>query len=363
MTAMLPLQPVAPEKISIWKSMMPRRLEIINEHSSWILENEKFALEHFADGRDINPARIDPVLEECTTTEQMTLWRYTRYTGSIPYSEYVGRRLRFLIRDYSLPNKPIMGIAALGSSIMQLRSRDQWIGWYDIEKRDIKKERIAAMMDLYVSIPIPPYSYLLAGKLICYMMLSNEIRNIYKRKYKDRRTLILNRKNTDLVLLSTTSLYGARSSQYNRIKYDDQLAYIPVGETEGFGSLYVTEEKFQKMRQALDKAEIKVGHSFGEGANWRMRLIREYVDKIEKKNGDAVLKHGFKRGIFVAPLASNAKEYLVGKTKRPKYYDWPLDDLIAFWKKRWLSPRSGNEDVVKMVENFKKDALVVSNYI
>lgn len=357
------LQPQPREKRKIWKSMLPRRLEVIKNHANWILKNEEFALKHFADGKDIVPQMIEPVLEECKTEEQMALWRYARYTGSIPYSEYVGRRLRFLIRDRSLPNRPVMGIAALGSSIMQLKDRDEWIGWYDIEKRNIKQEKIAAMMDLYVSIPIPPYSYLLAGKLICYMMLSNEIRRAYKRKYANKLTLIKKRKNTNLVLLSTTSLYGKRSSQYNRIKYDGKLAYIPVGETAGFGSLYVTDEEFQKMRETLEEAELNVGHNFGEGANWRMRVIREYYDKISHIDSDDILNHGFKRGVFVAPLASNAREFLLGKVKRPKYYDWPMEALITYWRNRWLLQRAQNIEIMNSVRKFKKESIVVSKLI
>lgn len=356
-------QPRTEEKNKIRKSMLPRRLEIIKKHAKWILENEAFALEHFVNGEDIIPEKIKPFLEECTTKQQMTLWRYARYTGSIPYSEYVGRRLRFLIRDNSLPNRPIMGIAALGSSVMQLRDRDEWIGWYDIEKREIKKDRIAAMMDLYVSISVPPYSNLLAGKLICYMMLSNEVRKAYKRKYAKKLTLIRGRKNTNLVLLSTTSLYGKKSSQYNRIKYDGKLAYIPVGETAGYGSLYVTDQQFQQMRDILVDAEIEVSHDFGKGANWRMRVIREYYDRVGYTGSTDVLNHGFKRGVFVAPLAENAKEYLLGKAKRPKYYDWPLESLITYWENRWLLPRAKNEEIIDAVRNFKKSSLMISKLI
>lgn len=357
------MQPIPSEKKTIWESMLPRKMELIQKHSKWILENQEFALQHFADGKDIIPEKIDPYLEECKTEQQKILWRYARFTGSIPYSEYVGRRLHFLIRDRSLPNRPIMGIAALGSSIMQLKVRDEWIGWYDIEKRKIKQDRIAAMMDLYVSIPIPPYGNLLAGKLICYMMLSNEVREIYKKKYINKLTLIKGKKNSDLVLLSTTSLYGKKSSQYNRIKYDGQLAYIPVGETAGFGSLYVTDERFNKMKETLADADIKVSHDFGKGANWRMRVIRQYYSKIDKNDSDKILKHGFKRGVYVAPLAENARKYLNGEIKRPKYYNWPLKDLIIFWKNRWLLPRAKNQEIIDAVKKFKKTSLRVSTLL
>lgn len=194
-------------------------------------------------------------------------------------------------------------------------------------------------------------------------MLSNEVRKAYKKKYINRRTLIKGVENTDLVLLSTTSLYGKKSSQYNRIKYSDKLAYIPVGETAGFGSLYVTDQEFQKMRDTLAETEIEASHDFGKGANWRMRVIRQYYDKVENKNSDDILNHGFKRGVYVAPLATNAREYLLGKVKRPEYYNWPLKDLVSFWRSRWLLPRSKNSEIMDRVKSFEKSSIKVSDLI
>ena len=91
-------------------------------------------------------------------------------------------------------------------------------------------------MDAYVIGALPPYNYLLGGKLISYLLTSNEVRNIYKNKYKNHITLINKRKADDLVCLFTTSLYG-KSSQYNRLKFNDQLIYQPIGETKGYGTL------------------------------------------------------------------------------------------------------------------------------
>src|SRR5262249_23963154 len=40
-----------------------------------------------------------------------------------------GRSMLLLIRDAAAPNHPVIGIAALGSSMAQQTERDQWIGW------------------------------------------------------------------------------------------------------------------------------------------------------------------------------------------------------------------------------------------
>jgi len=40
-----------------------------------------------------------------------------------------GRSIAILIRDSAAPNHPIIGIGALGSSVIQHSTRDKWIGW------------------------------------------------------------------------------------------------------------------------------------------------------------------------------------------------------------------------------------------
>lgn len=58
------------------------------------------------------------------------IWRYFRHTWSNHYTSTPGRTMLILIRDRAAPFHPVIGIAALGSSIVQIRERDQWIGWH-----------------------------------------------------------------------------------------------------------------------------------------------------------------------------------------------------------------------------------------
>ncbi|MCG8092880.1 MAG: DUF4338 domain-containing protein [Candidatus Thiodiazotropha endolucinida] len=57
------------------------------------------------------------------------IWRYFRHTWVSPYTSLPGRNISILIRDAAAPNHPVIGIAALGSSIVQQGLRDRWIGW------------------------------------------------------------------------------------------------------------------------------------------------------------------------------------------------------------------------------------------
>jgi len=57
------------------------------------------------------------------------IWRYFRHTWVSTYKSLPGRSMLVLIRDAAAPNHPVMGIAALGSSMAQQTQRDKWIGW------------------------------------------------------------------------------------------------------------------------------------------------------------------------------------------------------------------------------------------
>lgn len=57
------------------------------------------------------------------------IWRYFRHTWVNEYKSIPGRSVMILIRDAAAPKHPVIGIAALGSSVVQHRVRDIWIGW------------------------------------------------------------------------------------------------------------------------------------------------------------------------------------------------------------------------------------------
>lgn len=57
------------------------------------------------------------------------IWRYFRHTWVNSYRSVPGRSMMILVRDAAAPNHPVIGIAALGSSVVQQSVRDRWIGW------------------------------------------------------------------------------------------------------------------------------------------------------------------------------------------------------------------------------------------
>src|SRR5262249_36781250 len=57
------------------------------------------------------------------------VWRYARHFWSIPYQSTPGRNLFYLVRDAALPERPLIGIAALGNPVLGLAKRDDHFGW------------------------------------------------------------------------------------------------------------------------------------------------------------------------------------------------------------------------------------------
>lgn len=67
--------------------------------------------------------------DEYTGYRLSDIWRYFRYTWSIPYKTMPGRNLYYLVRDRLQPYHPVIGIFALGNSVLNLTVRDDDIGW------------------------------------------------------------------------------------------------------------------------------------------------------------------------------------------------------------------------------------------
>ena len=73
------------------------------------------------------------------------IWRYFRYTWAIPYKTMPGRNLFYLVRDAAQPFHPIVGIFALGNSVLNLTVRDDEIGWTveAISKQLLRKKDVS----------------------------------------------------------------------------------------------------------------------------------------------------------------------------------------------------------------------------
>lgn len=229
------------------------------------------------------------------------------------------------------------------------------------------------MLDITVCGAVAPYNHLLGGKLVSLLLTSPEVRLAYGQRYAERASVIASgmagrpvQRRPTLVLLGTTSLYGSGSSQYNRLRMPASAAggaegamvqYIERGTTEGYGSLHFSSVTLREIRtlHAQTRNGRRVRHIFGEGANPRMREVREALDQVGLPS-DRLLRHGSSRIVYTVPLATNFREVLLDAESAPEYLipdDEPArrtQNIVDFWLVRWLAGRVRKEGVLKAVE-------------
>lgn len=313
-----------------------KRIELLQSQSDFIIRRWPKLSCFFADGADIDPKRIMPCLELIKAdTWQSDLFRLASLTWSVPVSPGYGRRMRFLVWDEF--NSKLVGLIALDDPVFNLKARDDFIGW----DSQVRRERLVNVMDAYVLGAIPPYSHLLAGKMVACLIRTVEVINLFSERYATSCGIISNRvKNANLALVTTTSALG-RSSVYNRLKLDGRTYFESIGYTSGWGHFHIPDHLFALIREYLTLSEDSYAsnYKFGSGPNWRLRAIRKCFSMLGLDQN--LLKHGICREVFLCHLASNAIAFLQGRQPEAKYEQLlSVADVAEQAKNRWIIPRA-----------------------
>ncbi len=240
--------------------------------------------------------------------------------------------------------------------------------------RKAKAERVGNLIaDLTVCGAVPPYNEILGGKLVAALVTSPEVINEYKKKYAMQPSIIASSmagrpitRDSNLVFITTTSLYGQRPNQYDRVKipYNElvkegnyTIEYKYLGQTEGIGTFHFSDKTVRSLESLVSGESIqKVNSIFGEGANPRMRKIRDGLCNLGFP-GDDMLMHGTPRLIYGVQLIENSTDYLLGIDKRPKFFlkrdsntAMEIQQKIAkWWLKRWVIKRIDREEVLDRI--------------
>lgn len=299
-------------------------------------------LADFASGHEVVPERIDPVIESVAAdTHEADLFRLTTLLWSVPVSRGYGRRMRFLVRDRA--NGKVIGVFALGDPVFNLGARDRWLGWSADDRRD----RLVNVMDAFVAGAIPPYTYLLGGKLVFSLIGSAEVGARFAERYRDTTGIISGQKKAPkLALVTVTSALG-RSSLYNRLRLRDPednsrclVDLAPIGWTRGYGHFQVGDELFMRLRRLLvDRGHSYAnGHRYGDGPNWRMRVTR--VALAELGLNPDLQRHGIERQIYALPLAENFRDFLSRREPDPILSRPSASSIASAALERWILPRS-----------------------
>lgn len=219
-----------------------------------------------------------------------------------------------------------------------------------------------AIADLTVCGSVPPYSGILGGKLVAMLAVSPSVVAEYHRRYSDTASIIASSvagkrivRPAHLVFIGTTSLYGIRPSQYDRIAIPCELLGGPIGQsirydfierTVGWGTFQFGKHTKASIEQFViaSKSGWRVNNVFGEGANPRMRALREGLGKLGLDE-EELLHHGQQKSMYGVKLAQNTRDYLLGLDASPKYlFDQAKSEsgtaaIARFWARRWMLPR------------------------
>lgn len=330
-------------KEDIRKLYASKRESILESNQSFLKANLAKLKTNFANGSEIDPSNVEVKLEVVhKSTWQSDLFRLATLTWSVPVSSGYGRRIRFLVWDSS--NGKLMGILALGDPVFNLAQRDANICWSNTQK----SAKISSVMDAFVLGAVPPYSYILGGKVIASLLRSKEIKKIFSEKYKGKRSVIARKLHDgQLSLITTTSSLG-RSSIYNRLSIDGQKILTPSGYSNGWGHFHISDDVFKIIRKYLEEHDdpYSGNHQYGQGPNWRLRAIRKCLEDVGFDS--SILNHGIKRQIFLCPTHENSYSFLREESgKLRNCLMMPCSEISSKAINRWMIPRARRDDSYK----------------
>ena len=257
-----------------------------------------------------------------------------------------------------LGKRPARALPALFASRDGQRAIDTVLA--EFRKAGLSSE----VADVSICGAVHPYNELLGGKLVTLVLTSREVRDAYARRYGGQISLIASQmagrpitKPAHLRILTTTSLYGSGSSQYNRLalRADDHpelrhdIRWDRIGEslTGGYGTIHLSNETAHALRSmAFARHDARrVNNRFGEGTSPRLRQIREGLDALGLKS-DAILHHATPRLFFTCELDPGARDGLLGLGKA-KVRPQNCAAIAAAWQRRWLSKRAAREETLE----------------
>ena len=132
----------------------------------------------------------------------------------------------------------------------------------------------------------------------------------------------------DLVFVGTTSLYGIKPNQYDRVRIPSEIfgrstgsvAYKDLDRTNGVGTFHFGRETLESLEAFFiaENSGRRVNNVFGEGANPKMRAIRDGLAKLGFQS-DELMTHGMRKVLYGVNLTTNLREYLLGLEERPNY--------------------------------------------
>jgi len=307
------------------------KTKLLKENPNNILRLIKIARKYSINGNKINPSKIKLEIRQVESeSENELLFRWwNNVWWSMPYQRPYGRQMRFIIWDIE-HNAPF-GLISLQSPILKQAVRDKYL---KIPKKDLDYWVNRSMYAQRVG-ALPPYNYLIGGKMVALSLVSNEIKNAYYEKYEGKSTIMSNRMiEPELLFITTTSAFG-KSSLYNKIIYNNVEIAERLGSTEGYGSFQISNELYNRLIEYLDDIGENTIRGYGGGPSKKLKLIGLACKKLGLAN---YAYHGIKRDYFLFSFVKNLKQVISGEEQAVDN-NYSFQELFEYWKERWMKKR------------------------
>ena len=289
---------------------------------------------------------LDPYVEIVDDNpKESTKWaQIRRMIHTMDFTANPGRNVKINVKDRV--SGKLLGQISLASDVTSMGVRDNYIGWSKDNKFVDGKLNHTTIASTIVCTQPLGYNFL-GGKLVAMMTTVPEVRNHWKTKYGQT-----------LIAVGTTSLYGIHS-QYNGIPL-----FKTLGESAGKISLKPDDKFYDPWHQWLkeNRAEwysdniteerARNGANMGYESNGPVSGIKQKIlGKIFKECGIKANEyhHGFKRGVYLAMMYENGREFLCKQIEedelvlKPKFAQG-VEYINKWWKKHAISRYSKLHD-------------------
>ncbi len=300
--------------------------------------------------------------------------------------------VRKLFNQVNLADNPAKGYAEITHHSNKNGSK--------MVSRVLKEIRITAIneniMDVNVCGAITPYNEILGGKLVASLMASQEVRELFRERYhsKYKSAAIIQSSNkgrpvyhsdANLLCLTTTSLYGVASSQYNRIKYlkknypgleqnviwQEMMKDGKSIKTKGIGVYHISNKTIKLLSLLTFKKlkRVEVNSKAGEGTSPKLRKIIFALNLLfdfpeSSATIEDILAHSVSRKNYICFLVDDPIKILLKKKKN--YTGVKLSSVSSIsnaWIKRWLLNRIKRKETIEKLKKLNSDFIKKSIYL
>lgn len=306
----------------------------------------------FANGTDIDPNRIKPKLHICRSRKEHDLFHYCRLLQSFPTANLIGRQLRALVFDEGQGRPFVMGAIGLSSSPYSLSSRDKFLQWNVKGRMRLLNRGLGSLMQLAVCMSLPPYSYLLCGKLMAALALSEPIADAYRLRYKSK-----SRAGAKLLGLITICAGGLHCPIFHRIMLRPGGLYQRIGETAGYTTAFFSKNTMEKARHLVKFTHQDIdAQVFGKS----LRIIKCAL-RICDLPYAALVKVGLPKGIYMGFASAKALETLRKGVTSARVPALPESRVVQYWQKHLLLKRISRNDVNVKFRRFESHTLLLGS--